>query len=393
MKRLALVVAGILVVAFPLTLRAMSNSAEPTVEIVAASQRALAPSVLASGVIIHTVEAQLSPEVVGKVTEILVGVGDEVVAGQVVLRIDETSYLAEVEKRDSLVSARNLEVANGRLAVTAAQRKLERARALTERGFLAASSLEDAQLEQDRAQVALDMSRANAAQAAAELRQALESLSRTAIKAPISGRVLSIDIEVGETTAPSNSGIAGSNLMTIADPDSLRIRVDVDENSIGEVAPGQRAAIFPAALSDTAVAGVVERLDLVPARRDRPAAGSRAYSIDVRLLSPPDPRLRSGMTCRAELFTAVAVGGVSIPIQAVLPNAGPGVSRADQAQSGTVFVVTNGRVAARRVLLGSSDDSLQLVVSGLTRGDRVVSGPARILRDLKDGDKVAEQAR
>ena len=90
------------------------------------------------------------------------------------------------------------------------------------------------------------------------------------------------------------------------------------------------------------------------------------------------------MTCRAEIFTATKDDALAVPIQAILveEDLAANETRRD------VFVVRGGRVAKVPVETGLSDDTYQQIVTGLSTGDEVVTGPDRVLRALKDGDRV-----
>src|SRR4029078_9240068 len=103
------------------------------------------------------------------------------------------------------------------------------------------------------ARVDLDSSRESLAQFAAQLSQAKDHLSKTRVYAPIDGTVTSLDIKVGETAIASSTNIPGSNLMTLANPDTMLAELNVDEANIANIEPNQRARVFAIAFPDTAV--------------------------------------------------------------------------------------------------------------------------------------------
>ena len=90
------------------------------------------------------------------------------------------------------------------------------------------------------------------------------------------------------------------------------------------------------------------------------------------------------MTCRAEIFTATKDDVLAVPIQAILVEEDLTANETSR----DVFVVRNGRVSKIAVEVGLSDDTYQQIVSGLSVGDEVVTGPDRVLRALNDGDRV-----
>ncbi|MDA8682924.1 hypothetical protein N9M08_10345, partial [Porticoccaceae bacterium] len=116
--------------------------------------------------------------------------------------------------------------------------------------------------------------------------------------------------------------------------------------------------------------------------------------------------IRPGMSCRAEIFTKVKEDTIAVPIEAVLFEDAPsdndnvdtdtsneGVSigiSAAQGSTSHLFIIKDGIATRTQVELGISNDSLQEITSGITLGDRVVVGPARVLAKLEDGDQVEE---
>ncbi|HVJ30359.1 MAG TPA: hypothetical protein VNA66_08655, partial [Gammaproteobacteria bacterium] len=95
--------------------------------------------------------------------------------------------------------------------------------------------------------------------------------------------------------------------------------------------------------------------------------------------------LRPGMTCRAEIFTATKGGVLAAPIQAILVDE----DLTTDEVSRDVFVNRNGRAVKVHVEVGIADDTYQEIVSGLSPGDEVVTGPDRVLRALDDGDRIS----
>jgi HlyD family secretion protein len=111
----------------------------------------------------------------------------------------------------------------------------------------------------------------------------------------------------------------------------------------------------------------------------------QSFAIKIRLLDPEKITLRPGMTCRAEIFTATKEDAVAVPIQSILveEDLTANETRRD------VFVVRGGRAVKVPVQVGLSDDTFQQIVSGVSVGDEVITGPDRVLRALEDGDRVA----
>src|SRR6516165_7278918 len=73
---------------------------------------------------------------------------------------------------------------------------------------------------------------------------AQQELDRTVIRAPISGVVAGLNVDVGEVVIAGTTNLPGALLMTVSDPDRMRVRADVDETDVPLVRPGQSAQVY-----------------------------------------------------------------------------------------------------------------------------------------------------
>lgn len=354
-------------------------------------RRPIRSSIIASGTYLYENQVQLSPEVLGRVVEILVREGDHVNRGDLLLRIQDATYASEVAQRRASVASQGAALRQTLAALSNERRKLQRLSQLQERGFAARSVVDDARDSLTEAESRTAAARADVAQSEALLRQAEETLRKTSIRAPTSGVVVQLTTRVGETVVPSSVNLAGSSLLTIAETSALMADVNVDEADVGNVRADQEVALTAAAFPDKPILGTVASIALSPGRNDTRALGlaspqssqARSYSVRVRL-GAARLDLRSGMTCRAEIYTSTADRMVAVPVEAVITD-GAGTSARD-AQS--VFIVRDGRARRQIVKLGPSDDRFQAILAGVKPGDTVVTGPADILHGLSDGDAV-----
>jgi len=360
-------------------------------ELAAVQKLEIHPSILATGNLVFRQEVQLSAEVIGKVAAVQVKEGDHVTRGQTLLKLDPTVYLAEVAQQEA--SRRNAAIAieRAQINVTNQQRSLERTGQLYKSNYIGISQYQDATHQVDVAKVDLRASRETLEQASALLLQARERLAKTEVRAPIDGTVTAVPIKIGETAVASATGIAGSSLMTIADVGSIMAEVNVDEADIARVAVGQQAKVFPAAFPDQPLTGKVESVAMAP-KSAMPGAQSQGRSYVVKLrLDDPKLALRSGMTCRVEIVVGSSAAKPAVPIQAVLSEevAGIGKDKEHVKNASYVFVVQDGKAKKTLVELGLSDDANQEVTKGLAPGQTIAVGPARLLRELRDGDAVS----
>jgi HlyD family secretion protein len=382
-KKLLIVIAlVVLVVAVPLVNARMRGTASVEVQVETLAPRSIQSSVLASGKLVHEEEVKLTTEEIGRVTAIHVEEGAKVTAGQLVLQIDDQRLRAAVDQNEASVRMQEIAIQRQQLQVENLRTQWERMRGLNERRLIDEDSFVTATNNLEIAEVDLSSSRESLQQARAQLDQAQDRLSKTRVYSPIDGTVTTLDIKVGETAISSSTNIPGSSLMTIANPASIHTEVNVDEADIANVTIGQMARVFAIAYPDQPVDGVVDSIAI--SAKVAEGQQGQSFAVKIRLLDPEKITLRPGMTCRAEIFTATKEDAVAVPIQAILVEEDLTANETSR----DVFVVRGGRVAKIAVEVGLSDDTYQQIVSGLSVGDQVVTGPDRVLRALEDGDRV-----
>ena len=382
-KKLLLIIGlVVLVVAIPLVRAALNGGAVVEVQVETLAPRSIQSSVLASGKLVHEEEVKLTTEEIGRVTAIFVEEGAQVTKGQLVLQIDDQRLRSAVDQNEAAVRMQDIAIQRQQLQVANLRTQWERMKGLHERQLIDEDSFTTSSNNLEIAEVDLRSSREQLEQARAQLEQQQDRLSKTRVYSPIDGRVTTLDIKVGETAISSSTNIPGSSLMTIANPASIHTEVNVDEADIANVTIGQEARVYAIAYPDQPVDGVVDSI-AVSAKVAEGQQG-QSFAIKIRLLDPEKITLRPGMTCRAEIFTATKGDALAVPIQAILVEED---LAADETRR-EVFVVRGERATKIPVEVGLSDDTYQEIVSGLSSGDQVITGPDRVLRALEDGDRV-----
>jgi HlyD family secretion protein len=221
------------------------------------------------------------------------------------------------------------------------------------------------------------------------------------------------------------SQFAGTEVMRIADLDSMEARVNVNENDVVEVKVGDTASISVDAWPDREIRGVVREIASTASTRN---AGTQeeVTNFEVKIaISDRTVRLRPGMSATADIATATVKGVVAVPIQSVTVRT-PGSDLSPEEQERrrvkeaareetdnradvtneqadkqkeralrhnlqrVVFVKTGDTVRMQQVETGIADNTFIEIRSGLKPGDEVVAGSyTAISRKLKDKAKVA----
>ncbi|MBL8270463.1 efflux RND transporter periplasmic adaptor subunit, partial [Steroidobacter sp.] len=150
---------------------------------------------------------------------------------------------------------------------------------------------------------------------------------------------------------------------------------------------GLPATIVPAAYAKQSWQGAVEQVAVSPRQN---AGQSKTYPVKIRLQASPDMQFHPGMSCRAEISTRLesTQRTLAVPVQAVSYEETPDRNELGKA---SVFVIKDGKASKRDVETGAADDVHIEITNGLSAGEVVASGPAKTLRYLQEGDRVASK--
>ncbi|MGO9269835.1 MAG: efflux RND transporter periplasmic adaptor subunit [Terriglobia bacterium] len=366
----------------------------------------------ATGYIVAHHEIEVASKVVGRVESIGVEKGDHVEAGQVLVRLEDDEYQAQLEQaKGNLASlqARLLENEHGsrpeEIAVAKAnlnQAKanlddakvtLDRTKELAGQGVMSHQQLDDAQSKYDDAaarvvsldrtfelvrlgprQEEIDSLRGQVEQAKGAVAYAQNQLDNTIIRAPVNGTILERAVEKGEFVTNGFVGDKGAKgyVVTLADLNDLQVELDINQNDFARLHMGQKGVVTTDAYPDRKYDGVIAEIS---PKADRQKA---TVQVKVKVLHPDDylrPEMNASVSFLADEQSAAA-GGAAKPL-IVVP--------ASAVKENGVFVVLENRAVRRPVKTGPTNSRGVEIDQGLIGGeDLIVNPPA----GLKDGDRV-----
>jgi HlyD family secretion protein len=212
--------------------------------------------------------------------------------------------------------------------------------------------------------------------------RASDVVAKTSIVAPIDGIVSRLRAREGEMVVVGIQNQPGTTLMTISDLSGVNAEVRAAEADVLRLALGQPATVTLEALPGKRFAGRVVEIGASALPVAGTGAAAREFKVVVRL-DQPDPGLRPGLTCDAEIVTSERQNVLTVPLQSVVLRGDP----AQNAQRSGVFVVADGRAAFRPVTPGVIG-GLDIEVAGIDEGTSIVVGPYQVLRELNDGAPV-----
>ncbi|MGA9672655.1 MAG: efflux RND transporter periplasmic adaptor subunit [Terracidiphilus sp.] len=384
----------------------------------------------------------LGATAMGRITHLYVKEGESVKKGETVATIEHVQQEASVEGQQAAIAAAKTDIASYVAAEKTAeanvdhakadleQKKLDwdRAQALYKAGIMAKQDYDAkkaaydldvasvaqsvAQLNQAKAQT--DSARGHLGTAIATLRGQQNMLELTSAIAPFDGIVTNEPLREGETVVEGIQNTEGSTIMTIADMSTVTAEVKVDETDIVNIQMGQPADVTVDAIPGKVFKGHVTLVgDQALLRSTGQATSTSTTGTEeakdfkvVVTLDTVSNELRPGLSTTAKITTAHKANVLSLPIQALTmhnpdddkPKAAGGVQAASTpAPKSTpiqgVYVLEtdkNKKLRAKFVpvttgITGATDIE---VLSGLTEGQEIVTGPFKTLRVLKSNSLV-----
>ncbi|MFQ5737414.1 MAG: HlyD family secretion protein [Acidobacteriota bacterium] len=409
---------------------------------------------------------ELQAEISGVITRLYVKEGDFVSKGDLLLRIDPTQTEAETRAQQAVLAATVIDAANQKAQISlqktnvareeanvlVAEAELRRARqaldlsgnnfnrkqALFEENLISRDLYEAAKNDRVAAESAVDSAEARLQQAKAQLavskmvlaqnknsyQSALsrvkqnravlarvqDSLSKTIIRSPLSGVITQLNVEVGERAVPGTLNNPAATIMVIANLSVIEAEIEVDETDIVNVRLGQQAVVNVDALPDRPLRGKVTEIGNSAIQKPGQSQEAKDFKVAVRLEDPPSS-LRPGLSCTADITTAIRDNVLTIPIQALAVREfevdveGNPIrpdpknreedkgdldrkTKRDRKEFEGVFVVVKKKAHFVPISTGITGETEVEVASGLEESALIVTGSYKALRTLKDGDPV-----
>ena len=393
MKKLLIIIGALAILALIVWASLRDTGPRGTeVEVQATELRTVSSRVKATGEITPEKRVDISAKVVGEIINLPIVEGQDVVVGQLLLEIERDLYEAARNQARAALRQTEVSVRRQEVQLADAQRNMRRTRELIADGLVSQEALDTAQLALDTADVELEAQQHAVDQYRSGLQRTEDDLARTTIRSPMDGTVIQLNAEQGETVVPGSTNLPGSVIMTVADMSVLLAEVEVSEVDVVNVELGQEAEVKVDALgSDPQMGQVVE---IATSGRRDPTQGTIRFAVKVAL-DDPDPALRPAMTAKVDILTATSMNALTIPVQAVVKRTlgedGEEVRGSDAKgidEVDVVYLIEDGKAAARKVVMGVSDVLSVEITDGLSEGDEVVIGPYRTLKNLRAGEAV-----
>ena len=324
-----------------------------------------------AGTVKARLRTRMSPEYGGNAVEIPFREGDWVEKGSVVLRIDDSLQKARLDLSTKELAAAAARQNQACASAERARRETERMRRLAEEEIISADVLDEIRSMAESAAAACDASRSDHDRARSAVGLAQVELEKTVLRAPFSGVLADVSVEIGEWASPSPPALPIPPVIDLLDPTSIFISAPMDETDSAQVKEGQQVRVTVDSHRGQEFPGRVTRVAVFVLDLE---AQNRTVEIEVEL---DDKALASnllpGTSADVEVILEVRDRVLRLPTSALL-------------EGNRVLLANDGRLVEQSVEIGLKNWDYAEVVSGVEEGHRVVTTLDRV--EVKVGARV-----
>ena len=292
-----------------------------------------------------------------------------------------------------------------------AERDMERQRGLLQSKDIAQATFDQSKARYDElkaqyesakhtltsARLNLEVLKHNLEAADAGIEQAYEAISNTVITSPIDGVITRLEAEVGEMVIMGTMNNPGTVILEVADLSTMLLVAQVDEADVGKLAVGQKATVHVQAFPNEEFKGVVDSIAL----KHRMSTTATKYFRTEILLEGDVKKLYSGLTAHVDIETLKHETVLNLPSQAVLGcpvdslplNIRDNSAEVDKNKTyaTVVYRYVDGKAVVTPVKIGQSNLTHTIIESGITKEDKIVVGPYKVLESIKHDQVIQDE--
>lgn len=388
-RKKPLIIFAVLLVLVVIVVANMQSRRERSVSVTVdkVKRQDLTAIISASGEVRPKKNVEISAQVPGRIIKVGVVEGQEVQAGDFLLKLDSTQYEANADRDQNYIRAANSELIQAEARLQRDKAAYGRQQKLFADELISKEQLEAAQVQYEVSEAQVNAIRFQIKQAEASLKSTLDNLAKTTFNSPIDGIITSLRIEEGEVAIIGTMNNPGTVLLTIADLSVMEVEVEVDETDVVGVALGQTARVRVDAFPNTVFDGKVTEIGSSALQRATGAAStqeSKDFKVVVTLAEPSE-QLKPGLSASADIIVAERSQALAVPISSLVLRDKEGADpNAPAGEEEGVFVVEESRVKFVPVVKGIAGGMMIEITAGLAEGQELVTGPYASLRELKD---------
>ncbi|MFV5684154.1 efflux RND transporter periplasmic adaptor subunit [Flavobacterium sp. GB2R13] len=371
-------------------------------------------TVSATGKIQPEIEVKISSMVSGEIISLPIKEGQVVKKGDLLVKINPDLYTSGLNRTVANLSGTKAGLSQADASFKEAKASYDRNKTLFDKGIISKSDWDKSVASFEVAKAAKQTAYFNVRSASASVNEAQDNLGRTIIYAPADGTVSVLNVELGERVLGTQQ-MAGTELLRVANLNNMEVEVDVNENDIVKIKVGDEAKVEVDAYLKKQFKGIVTSISN-SASSSLTADQVTNFKVKVRILKESYQDLlegrpaayspfRPGMTATVDIITKTKKNVLSVPISSVVVKSDTAavkeikiedpksdekkVAPKSDKKFECVFVKVGDKAKIRIIKTGIQDDTNIEVLTGLKKGDVVITGPyTTVSKELNSGDKV-----
>ena len=387
-----------------------------SVEISEVRATTIVETVSATGKIQPEIEVKIASMVSGEIIALPVKEGQVVKKGDLLVKINPDLYTSGLNRTVANLAGTKAGLTQADASFKEAKSNYDRNKTLFEKGIISKADWDKSVASFEVAKATKQSAYFNVQSASATVNEARDNLGRTIIYAPADGTISVLNVELGERVLGTQQ-MAGTEILRVANLNNMEVEVDVNENDIVKIKVGDEAKVEVDAYLKKQFKGVVTSISN-SASTTLTADQVTNFKVKIRILKESYQDLlegkpatyspfRPGMTATVDIITKTKTNVLAVPISSVVVKSDTTAvkefkveDKNDQEKKTPksdkklecVFVKVGGKAKIRIIKTGIQDDTNIEVVTGLKKGDIVITGPyTTVSKDLNSGDKVTTE--
>ena len=330
------------------------------VRLIAVERGDIVEKALAIGRIEPEKEIAVKSKISGIVRTVFVEVGDVVKPGQALMEIkpDPTPLEFAEAKRSTEIASANFEKAKS---------EYERQKTLLESRLISQRDFEIAENDYTQSKLRLNMAQERLALIDKGSTKVADRQVDTIIKSPVAGTVLERRVNEGDPVVPLTSYQAGTELILLADMDSLVFKGTVDEIDVGKLEQGMEAELKIGAIPDEEIRGSLTRISPKAKKQEN----ATLFDVEIAITKKGEKVIRAGYSANAELLINKTLNTLYIPERLVIFEEG---RRFVEVQNAA------GEVVRKEIKTGLSDGINVEILEGLAQGEDILESPPKEIK-------------
>jgi len=358
-KKIFIPVLIIIIIAAVIILKAKNsaNGKDNGIKMVKVQRGDIVENALAIGRIEPKKEIAVKSKISGIVKTVFVEVGDEVKIGEPLLEIKPDPTPLEFAE-----AKRNVEMA--RVNLEQAENEYNRSKKLLNDNLVSQQEFDSAENEYKQLQLREKIALERLALIEEGKTKIADRQVDTVIKCPVEGTILERKINEGDPVVPLTSYQAGTELLLLADMNSLIFKGTVDEIDVGKLEEGMTAELKIGAIPDEKILGTLTKISPKAKQQEN----ATLFDVEIEITQRGKKMIRAGYSANAELVINKAENTLFIPERLVEFN---------EEKTYVEVMSDDGEIIKKEVEIGLSDGINVEIKKGLAEGEEVVERPPK----------------